>query len=135
MKISKSFRNSQRAIIRAAIENSRYDLPMPGLKKLRVRSTKNENWDGWAMLENDGSATITISRALKGAALFVCVAHEMAHISQYLRGDLESIDHKRFRWKGKVYKFSDKKMQNLSEKKYRKLPWEKEAYKYSEGLI
>lgn len=135
MKISKSFRNSQRAIIQAAIANSRHDLPMPGLKKLRVRSTKNNNWDGWAMLEDDGSATITISRALKGAALFVCVAHEMTHISQYLRGDLESLDHKRFRWKGKVYKFSDKKMQNLSEKKYRKLPWEKEAYKYSEGLI
>lgn len=135
MKISKSFRNSQRVIIRAAIDNSRHDLPMPGLKKLRVRSTKSKDWDGWAMLENDGSATITISRALKGAELFVCVAHEMAHISQYLRGDLESIDHKRFRWKGKVYKFSDKKMQNLSEKQYRKLPWEKEAYKYSEGLI
>lgn len=134
MKISKSFRNSQRAIIRAAINNSRVDLPMPGLKKLRVRSTKSEHWEGWAMVDDKG-ATITINRALKGAALFVCVAHEMAHISQYLRGDLESIDHKRFRWKGKVYKFSDKKMQNLSEKQYRKLPWEKEAYKYSEGLI
>lgn len=134
MKISKSFRNSQRAIIRAAIDNSRYDLPMPGLKKLRVRSTKSKDWEGWAMVDDNG-ATITINRALKGAALFVCVAHEMAHISQYLRGDLESIDHKRFRWKGKVYKFSDKKMQNLSEKKYRKLPWEKEAYDYSEGLI
>lgn len=134
MKISKSFRNSQRVIIRAAIQNSRYDLPMPGLKKLRVRSTKSEHWEGWAMVDDKG-ATITINRALKGAALFVCVAHEMAHISQYLRGDLESIDHKRFRWKGKVYKFSDKKMQNLSEKQYRKLPWEAEAYDYSEGLI
>lgn len=134
MKISKSFRNSQQVIIRAAINNSRVDLPMPGLKKLRVRSTKNKNWDGWAMVDEEG-ATITISRALKGAALFVTVAHEMAHISQYLRGDLESLDHKRFKWKGKVYKYSDKKMQNLSEKQYRKLPWEKEAYDYSEGLI
>lgn len=135
MKISKSFRKSQIAIIKAAIANSRLDLPMPGLKNLRVRSTKSDKWEGWAMLEDDGGATITISRALKGAALFVCVAHEMTHISQYLRGDLESLDHKRFRWKNKVYKFSDKKLHNLTLKKYRKLPWEKEAYDYSEGLI
>lgn len=135
MKISKSFRNSQRAIIQAAIANSRHDLPMPGLKKLKVKSTGSKDWEGWAMVHDNGEAVISINRALKGAALFVCVAHEMTHISQYLRGDLESLDHKRFRWKGKVYKFSDKKMQNLSEKKYRKLPWEKEAYKYSEGLI
>lgn len=134
MKISKSFRKSQIAIIKAAIANSRHDLPMPGLNNLRVRSNKSNDWEGWALVDQ-GVATISINRSLKGAALFVCVAHEMTHISQYLRGDLESIDHKRFRWKKKIYKFSNKKMRNLSEKKYRKLPWEKEAYKYSESLI
>ena len=135
MKISKSFRKSQIAIIKAAIANSRHDLPMPNLKKLKVKSTGSKDWDGWALVHDNGEAVISISRALKGAELFVCVAHEMTHISQYLRGDLESLDHKRFRWKGKVYKFSEKKMHNLTLKKYRKLPWEKEAYKYSEGLI
>jgi len=132
MKISKSFRNSQRAIIIAAINNSRHDLPMPGLQKLRVKSTTNKSFEGWAFVDDDNVATIAINRGLKGAALFSTVAHEMVHISQYLRGDLESLDDKHFRWKNKVYKLSDKRFRKMSLKQYKKLPWEKEAYEYCE---
>ncbi len=132
MKISKSFRNSQRAIIMAAVNNSRHDLPMPGLQKLRIKSTTNKSFQGWAFVDDDNVATISINRGLKGAELFSVVAHEMAHISQYLRGDLKSIDHKRLNWKGKVYKLTDKRFRKMSLKQYKKLPWEAEAYKYCE---
>jgi hypothetical protein len=135
MKISKSFRNSQRAVILAAINNSRHDLPMPGLQKLRVKSTTSKDYEGWAFVDDKNTATIAIHRALKGAALFATVAHEMTHISQYLRGDLESVDHKRLRWKGKVYKLSNKRFKKMTLKQYKKLPWEKEAYKYCERFF
>lgn len=135
MKISKSFRNSQRAIILAAVNNSRHELPMPGLQKLRVKSTRSDDYEGWAFVDDNNVATISIHRGLKGAALFATVAHEMMHISQYLRGDLQSIDHKRFRWKGKVYKLSNKRYRKMTLKQYKKLPWEREAYKYCERFF
>jgi hypothetical protein len=135
MKISKSFRNSQRAIILAAINNSRHELPMPGLQKLRVKSTTSKDLEGWAFVDDNNVATIAIHRGLKGAALFATVAHEMMHISQYLRGDLQSIDHKRFSWKGKVYKLSEKRFRKMTLKQYKKLPWEREAYKYCERFF
>lgn len=134
MKISKAFSANQRAVIRAAIENSRIGLPMPNLNKIRIHSTKSEHWEGWAYVTDKNDAEISVNRNLHGAALFQCVAHEMVHISQYLRGDLITFGDDRFIWKGKAYKLSDKKFQKMDYKKYRKLPWESEAYEYCERM-
>lgn len=134
MKISKSFRKSQRVIIRAAIQNSRLDLPMPGLNKIRVRSTTNKHFEGWAYVNDKNNAEISINRKISGAKLFSVVAHEMTHVSQFLRGDLESLEDG-FKWKGQVFKYSDKAFKKMNYEKYRALPWETEAYDYCERVI
>jgi hypothetical protein len=134
MKISKAFRNSQRKIIQAAIKNSRHDLNLPDMRSLRVRSTKSKKLEGWADVSN-GHAEIHINRSLKGAELFCTVAHEMVHISQLLSGRLVTAAPNLFIWDGKVTRLTDKKMAKMSPAKYRRLPWEAEAYAYGELFL
>jgi hypothetical protein len=134
MKISKSFRNSQRAIIKAAVMNSRHDLNLPELRSLKVKSTKSKTLEGWADVSN-GHAEIHINRGLKGAELFCTVAHEMVHISQLLSGRLVTAAPNLFIWDGKVTRLTDEKMAKMSPAKYRRLPWEAEAYAYGESFM
>ena len=61
--------------------------------------------------------------------LFEALAHEMVHIRQYNHGDLEDMGANKVRWKSRIYNDAQP-----HEKGYRKLPWEKEAYKKQEGL-
>lgn len=106
---------------------------MTGLNKIRVRSTRHKHFEGWAYVTEKNNAEISINRKLHGAKLFQCVAHEMVHVSQFLRGDLTTSED-RFYWKGKAYKLSDKKFQKMDYEKYRALPWEAEAYEYCERM-
>ena len=133
MKISKSFRKSQIEVITAAVNNTRQVLPFPGLKGIRVRSTKKDSFQGWAEIPEKGKAIIFVNRELKKADLFTVVVHEMTHVSQYLRGDLESTD-EGFIWRGKAYCYSDNYWENIDYFKYRSLPWEAEAYSTGEVL-
>lgn len=133
MKISKSFRKSQIDVITAAVNNTRQVLPFPGLKRIRIRSTKNAGLFGWAEIPEKGRAVIFVNRELKKAELFTVVVHEMTHVSQYLRGDLKSNDDG-FIWRGKVFSFSDAYWENIDYYKYRSLPWESEAYATGEVL-
>lgn len=134
MKISKSFRNSQRAIIKAAVMNSRHDLNLPDMRSLKIKSTKSKTLEGWADVSN-GHAEIHINRSLKGAELFCTVAHEMVHISQLLSGRLVTAAPNLFIWDGKVTRLTDEKMAKMSPAKYRRLPWEAEAYAYGESFM
>ena len=134
MKISKSFRKSQMAIIKAAVNNSRHDLNMPDMRSLKIKSTKSKTLEGWADVSN-GHAEIHINRNLKGAELFCVVAHEMVHISQLLSGRLVTAAPNLFIWNGKVTRLTDEKMAKMTPKKYRQLPWEAEAYAYGESFL
>lgn len=134
LKVSKSFRNSQRAIILAAVKNSMHDLNLPEIRSLKVKSTKSKTLEGWADVSN-GHAKISINRGLKGAELFCVVAHEMVHISQLLSGRLVTAAPDLFIWDGKVTRLTDKKMAKLSPRKYRELPWEAEAYAYGDSFL
>ena len=134
LKVSKSFRNSQRAIILAAVKNSMHDLNLPEIRSLKVKSTKSKTLEGWADVSN-GHAKISINRGLKGAELFCVVAHEMVHISQLLSGRLVTAAPDLFIWDGKVTRLTDKKMAKLTPKKYRQLPWEAEAYAYGDSFL
>ena len=134
LKVSKTFRNSQRAIILAAVKNSMHDLNLPEIRSLKIKSTKSKTLEGWADVSN-GHAKISLNRGLKGAELFCVVAHEMVHISQLLSGRLVTAAPDLFIWDGKVTRLTDKKMDKISPRKYRELPWEAEAYAYGDSFL
>ena len=70
----------------------------------------------------NNNGTIIINKDLDPKMLDKVVKHEMVHIDQMKRGDLD-YDDKNVYWKGKVYPRS-----KMSEGA-KKLPWEAEAYK------
>jgi len=70
----------------------------------------------------NNNGTIIINKDLDPKMLDKVVKHEMVHIDQMKRGDLD-YDDKNVYWKGKVYPRS--KMNEGA----KKLPWEAEAYK------
>ena len=72
----------------------------------------------------NNNGTIIVSKDLDPNKREHVISHEMVHIDQMKRGDLD-YDDKNVYWKGKIYPRS--KM-NEGDKK---LPWEKEAYKKS----
>ena len=70
----------------------------------------------------NNNGTIIINKDLNPKMLNEVVKHEMVHIDQMKRGDLD-YDDKNVYWKGKVYPRS--KMNEGA----KNLPWEDEAYK------
>ena len=68
------------------------------------------------------NGTIIINKNLDAKMIGKVVEHEMIHIDQMKRGDLD-YDNKNVYWKGKVYPRS--KMKEGA----KNLPWEDEAYK------
>jgi len=70
----------------------------------------------------NNNGTIIINKDLDPKMLNKVVKHEMVHICQMKRGDLD-YDDKNVYWKGKTYPRS--KMNEGA----KKLPWEAEAYK------
>ncbi len=69
----------------------------------------------------NNNGTILVNKDLNSKKIDKVVDHEMVHIDQFKRGDLD-YDDKNVYWKGKTY--SRSKMQEGA----KKLPWEKEAY-------
>ncbi len=72
----------------------------------------------------NNNGTILVNKNLSALQLQDVVDHEMIHIDQMKRGDLD-YDDKYVFWKGK--KYSRAQMQEGS----KSLPWENEAYKNS----
>jgi len=69
----------------------------------------------------NNNGTILVNKNLNPKKIDKVVGHEMVHIDQFKRGDLD-YDDKNVYWKGKTY--SRSKMQEGA----KELPWEKEAY-------
>jgi len=69
----------------------------------------------------NNNGTITINKNLSPAKLKMVIDHEMIHIDQMKRGDLDYNDTHVY-WKGKVIPRSSIK------EGAKNLPWEKEAY-------
>lgn len=69
----------------------------------------------------NSNGTILISKYLSPAKAKEVIKHEMVHVDQIKRGDL-NYDNKNVYWKGKTY---SRKTMNEGAKN---LPWEKEAY-------
>ena len=69
----------------------------------------------------NNNGTILINKNLDPSKTKKVVNHEMVHINQFKRGDLDYDDNNVY-WKGKTY--SRSQMQEGA----KNLPWEKEAY-------
>jgi len=69
----------------------------------------------------NNNQTILINSRLDPNKRGSVIKHEMVHIDQFRRGDLD-YDDKNVYWKGKIYPRSKMKEGNKN------LPWEKEAY-------
>jgi hypothetical protein len=69
----------------------------------------------------NNNQTILINSRLDPNKRGRVIKHEMVHIDQFRRGDLD-YDDKNVYWKGKIYPRSKMKEGNKN------LPWEKEAY-------
>ncbi len=69
----------------------------------------------------NNNQTILINSRLDPSQRGSVIKHEMVHINQFRRGDLD-YDHKNVYWKGKIYPRS--KMVEGA----KNLPWETEAY-------
>ena len=68
------------------------------------------------------SGTIVLNKDLDPAESERVIEHEMVHIDQMKRGDLD-YDNENVYWKGKKYSRAD------MEEGAKNLPWEAEAYK------
>lgn len=67
------------------------------------------------------SFILLINKKLKKRAMMLTLAHEMVHIKQYARKELQDYTHRdKVKWLGKIF--------CLKKTKYHKRPWEKEAY-------
>jgi len=78
--------------------------------------------DNGIAAEANRDGTIYVDPSLSPAQMKKAVEHEMVHIDQMRRGDL-NYDNNNVYWKGKIYPRD--KMPEGS----KKLPWEAEAYK------
>ena len=81
-----------------------------------------DNMEEGVMGKANNNGTIIINKDLNPNMLNEVVKHEMVHIDQMKRGDLD-YDDKNVYWKGKVYPRS-----KMSEGA-KNLPWEDEAYR------
>lgn len=79
--------------------------------------------------DNEFEIGICVEAIESGLDFFSTIAHEMIHVHQFIRGDLEDLEDDQIRWKNKIYKD-----QVIGSRKYYSLPWEKEAFKKQDGL-
>lgn len=63
---------------------------------------------------------IFLSPTLSKKKIIKTIAHEMVHIKQFARGEFKVYDQGKYRWMGK--------QMNMTEKQYKKMPWEIEAH-------
>lgn len=126
MKISKSFRPKQIRIIEAAVNAALETMAMPGLRGIRIKSTRHKGLHGWADVKSK-RIIISLNRELKGAELFTVAIHELTHASQFLRGELKN-NSEGFIWRGVPFYCDDDFWQHMPFAMYKSLPWEREAY-------
>ena len=91
-------------------------------KKLFTTPIYHVEMESDVMGKANNNGTIIINKDVDSAMFNKVVDHEMVHIDQMKRGDL-NYDDENVYWKGKTY--SRSKMNEGA----KKLPWEAEAYK------
>ena len=99
---------------------------MPRMRTLDIEvQLKNLTGDavGFCMMEeNNRQFTIEADRKLGIKDLVTTICHEMIHVKQYARKEMDDWSGKGLaRWKGKTF--------NAEKTDYYNLPWEKEAYR------
>ena len=77
--------------------------------------------------QSNNNGTIVINEKLDPKFHKEVIRHEMVHINQMSRGDLD-YDENNIYWKGKAYSKNSKEIEMASPSSS---PWEKEAYKKS----
>ena len=98
------------------------------VKSGKIPVIKKELEDG-VIAEANNDGTIYLDKDVKDGSPLAkeAIAHEMVHMDQMARGDLNYNDDKVF-WKGKQY---DRDDMNEGSKQ---LPWEKEAYNKTKNM-
>ena len=106
-----------------------YFAELLGIEKLdidvSIGYTEEEGLGGFAQDMGGDEYLVALNPTLTDPVdLFSTLAHEMVHVSQYVRGDLEDGRMGRVRWKRRFYKDAE-----TGTRAYYRLPWEREAYK------
>ena len=91
--------------------------------EIQLKNLNDENAVGYCMMEeNNRQFTIEVDRKLGIKELVTTICHEMIHVKQYARKEMDDWSGKGLaRWKGKTF--------NAEKTDYYNLPWEKEAYR------
>ena len=104
---------------------------LPKVRSLEIEiELKNIKGDvvGYCMMEDDNKTyTIEIQKGMSVRQLVTTVAHEMVHVKQYYRKEMNDqlTSSGRAKWKGKTVD---------ADTDYMDLPWEKEAFRLQETL-
>jgi len=94
---------------------------------VRLRNIKTDAIGYCMMLDHDREFEIEIQKGMKLKDFVSTICHEMVHVKQYAKHEMneELTDSGRAKWKGSFIKAGTK---------YYDLPWEKEAYRLQDKL-
>ena len=105
---------------------------MPRMKTLDIciqLSNDMERADGYCLAVDNREFVIEVDSRLKGDDFLTALTHEMVHVKQHARGELQDHTLALKKWKGEewitLYSTIDE---------YMNFPWEKEAYELQEVL-
>ena len=105
---------------------------MPRMKTLDIciqLSNDMEQADGYCLAVDNREFVIEVDSRLKGDDFITALTHEMVHVKQHARGELQDHTLALKKWKGEewitLYSTIDE---------YMNFPWEKEAYELQEVL-
>lgn len=123
-------RKVQRQLIESAMQFALYKL-LPRTMSLDVDVHLNRHIDGaegYCLSEDHKTFELEIDPRLSDKELVLTVFHEMVHVRQYFKRQLRDEAFGNVKsWLGKMY--------CEDTVGYRKLPWEKEAFKLQEALF
>ncbi|MDF9795452.1 hypothetical protein OKW21_000715 [Catalinimonas alkaloidigena] len=77
---------------------------------------------------NDQLIEVRIDAHLNKKRQKLALAHEMIHVKQYVKGELEVVNRHHIIWKGTQYSYLHNKDRLLA-------PWEQEAYRHDRELV
>lgn len=86
------------------------------------KNDKNDGLEAYLDIDEEADYTIMINQDLCMGQIMMAIAHEMIHIHQYERGDLNYDEISNEWW------WKDKIVHVKRYKHYENIPWEKEAY-------
>jgi hypothetical protein len=106
---------------------------MPRMKTLDITvelSRDMDKADGFCLAETKRQFILEIDSRLNYDDFVSCICHEMVHVKQQARGELEDLNLLTKRWKEQEYFGIYSTVEE-----YMALPWEAEAYRLQEVLL